>query len=396
MRFTRFLLGKYLFPRGGNLLSLALWISVTGVALGVAQLLLVLAVMSGFLELFEAKYTQITSQLVVLPRGEQEERPEFRQTMEKVPGVTASTPFFLSQGMIIGKGVAGVTLEGISLVESSKVTNWEKILSRESEGALKATEPNWIWLGQGLANKLSVKLGDTVQLLFASKSSETMPFVVRGITKFGIYDHDLRYAYLSLPRLLEITQRDGSEPFYKLKLRDGSDLSTVSQGMQAAVGDTAEVKRWSDINKNIFLAVRHQKQMLFFVLEIVVALAAINVINLLMMSTHQRKRDLAILRAMGMRLREIVAFFVLQGAAVGAAGVAFGIGLGFVICALAERYQPEILSEAIYNVTRLPFKIEWPDVGLIAVVALVVCVLFSLIPAWRAAKLSPVQSLRWE
>lgn len=388
-----FLMRRSLFPKGGSLLSLALWISVAGVALGVAVLMLVLSVMSGFLDFLQNRYTEITSPIVVIPKGGLQNNPDFRKVLETVPGIKAVSPFHLSQSMVIKNGVGGVTLEGISIEDSRKITPWEKIWVVPPD--LDPSIQNWIWIGTGLASKLKIKKGDTVQLMVSGDQMRTEPFIVTGITKFGIYDHDLRYSYIDLKKLQELFNRQAQEPFYKIGL-SGIGIEEASKALKAQLGETASVKKWSDINQNVFLAVRHQKVMLFWVLDIVIALAGMNVINLLMMSTYQRKRDVAILRAMGMRFKSIVLFFVGQGTIVGAIGIGVGVTLGLGLCALVEKFQPAILSEAIYNVTKLPLKVQPSDVGLICIVSLFLCVLFSVVPALKAALSHPVQALRYE
>ncbi|NDG28111.1 MAG: ABC transporter permease, partial [Proteobacteria bacterium] len=378
-----FLLKRYLFPRGGSLLTLALWISIGGVALGVAQLMLVLSVMSGFLEFLQNKYTDITSALVVIPKGERLQEEYFRKTLEKIPGIKAVTPFWLGQAMLVKNGVGGVTLEGISLQDSDRVTDWSRIWVDPPERNA-AQSPRWIWVGKGLADKLKIAKGDTVRVLMGRNRLQTEEFVVTAITKFGIYEHDLRYAYVDLHELQRLFQKVGSEPFYKVALA-GVSLDDAFERVQEQMSKVAGAKRWSDINQNIFKAVRHQKVMLFWVLDIVVALAGMNVINLLMMSTYQRKRDVAILRAMGMRFKSIVLFFMAQGTVVGVLGVGVGIVLGFVLCWLVEHFQPAILSESIYNVSKLPLKVQMADLATISVMAVGLCVLFSVIPALKAA-----------
>lgn len=385
---------RSLFPKGGSLLSLALWISVAGVALGVAMLMLVLSVMSGFLDFLQNKYTDITSPLVVIPRSEKISGVNVKSQLEAIEGIEAVTPFGLSQAMLISNGVGGVTLEGISLADSFRVTDWKRIW-KEAPSDLSPPEKNWIWIGKGLADKLRIKNGDTVQLMLGTDQLQTVPFVVRAVTKFGIHEHDLRYAYIDIDKLQELFIRGKFQPFYKVKLGNVS-VDEAKKRLSEEFGDTVSIKKWSDINQNIFRAVRHQKIMLFWVLDIVVALAGMNVINLLMMSTYQRKRDVAILRAMGMRFKSIVFFFVGQGTLVGAMGVLSGVGLGFGLCHLVERFQPELLSEAIYNVTRLPLKIQVGDLTLVCCVALFLCMVFSVIPALKAALSHPVQALRYE
>jgi lipoprotein-releasing system permease protein len=397
LRTCFFLLRHYLFPRGGHLLSYALWISVVSVAVGIAQLILVLAVMSGFLDLLEKKYTEITSQIVVLPRGSTVHNPAFRKELEVTEGVAAVTPFGLGQGMAIKNGVAGINLEGTDFESSKKVTDWEKVWTVPPLLEIQAKNPQWIWLGSQVAEKLKVKQGETIDVLLPEEGKNTViPFVITGLMKFGIYDHDLHHSVIDLQTFNQHFNRHRLEPMYKVRLKSGARIETVHQDLTKKVGKKAVVKKWNEMHQNLFQAVRHQKGMLFQVLEIVIALAALNVINLLIMSSHQRKRDIAILRAMGFKFAHVVFFFLVQGAVIGGVGIILGIALGKVLCIVVEKFQPAILSEAIYNVTKLPLKSQNSDVAWIAVLSLVICVVFSALPAWRAARQRPVEALRYE
>lgn len=392
-----FLLRRYLFPRSRNLMALALWISVGGVALGIVQLMVVLSVMSGFQNFLKNAYTRITSELVVIPKHPSDSAPDFRLSVTGSPGVAAITPFALGAGMVMKSGVGGAILEGIDLESSRQVTPWEEVWQEAPNWEEQKKTPHWIWLGTQLAKKLKAQSGDTVNILIADGAAKKIvPFKVTGITKFGIYDHDLRYARVDLPALNDLFKRTTLEPMYKVKVKPSASIEGTAEGLKTRLGSGASIKAWHELNQNVFLAVQHQKHLLFLVLEIIVALAAMNVVNLLMMSTHQRKRDIAILRAMGMRFRGVCLFFVAQGTAVGIAGILGGIVLGVGACRLVERFQPSILSEAVYNVTRLPIKVEVWDVTLIAVAAFFLCVVFSLVPALRAALSRPVEALRYE
>jgi lipoprotein-releasing system permease protein len=397
VRACLFLLRHYLFPKGGNLLSFALWVSVVSVALGTAQLILVLSVMSGFLEYLEARYTTITSQVVVRPRKTEKYDPSFRKEIESVSGVRSVTPFGLGQGMLIKTGVSGVNLEGIEWESSQHVTPWKDIWVERPDFEKQKAEPHWIWLGKQLADKVQAKVGDEVQLLLPDEKKQTVvPFRVTGIIKYGIYEQDRRHAIIDMASYNEWFGRFSQQPWYKIKLADGAELEKVALDLREVVDIRGSVQPWYEFHQNVFHAVQHQKKMLFVVLEIIVALAALNVINLLMMSAHHRKRDMAILRAMGFRYRSTVFFFVAQGAAVGISGILFGTGLGWVTCRLFERFQPAILSEEIYNVTRLPLKTNLGDVAAIGVVAFFLCVVFSVLPALKAASQRPVEALRYE
>ncbi len=397
MQATLFLLRRYLFPERSNLTAIALWLSVLGVAIGIVQLMLVLSVMTGFQKFLREHYTAITSEIVVLPRPSESAAPDFRLGLEGTPGVEAATPFGLGAGMLLKNGVGGVVLEGVDLETSGKVTPWDRIWTETPDLVEQGKTPYWIWLGTQLAHKLHIKKLDTVNVLIADgDSKKILPFKVTAITKFGIYDHDLHYARIDLRILNSLFRKTASEPMYKVKVKPSATIEGTSDALKEKLGRTATVKQWSEINQNIFLAVQHQKQLLFLVLEIVIALAAMNVVNLLMMSTHQRKRDVAILRAMGFRFRNVVWFFIGQGAAVGSVGIGLGIIAGVGFCRLVEKYQPSLLSESIYNVTRLPIRVEFMDVTLVSGVAWLLCVVFSLMPALRAALARPVDALRYE
>ena len=391
------LLRRFLLPRAGNLLSFALWLSVAGVALGVVQLMVVLSVMTGFIELFERNYTRISADMIVVPPPEINVTENIPASILGTPGVAALSPAELAQGMIIKNGAGGVVIEGIDRATTDQVTPWKDILEAPPRKDLEAKNPYWIWLGSQLANKLGVKAGDTVEMMVAEgKSRRTIPFVVTAIAKFGIYDHDLRYARVDLDVLNEVFRRHHLEPMYKVKILPDASLDLVAQTLKDRLGKRVNVKKWSEVHQNVFLAVNHQKSLLFLILQIVVGLAAMNVVNLLMMSTHQRRRDIAILRAMGMRFWHVVRFFVLQGAAVGMVGVLAGVLLGFVACELIDVLQPSLLSEKVYNVTRLPLRTRWTDVSLVAASGFILCLVFSFLPAVGAAMSRPVGALRYE
>ncbi len=393
-----FLLKRYLFPKRGSLLTMALWVSVAGVALGIMQLMLVLSVMSGFLKLFERNYTRISSQLVVIPKQKRMGEDVFRQQLLQIPGIEAVTPFGLGQAMVMKDGVGGVTLEGIETLSSQEVTPWKEIWLQEPLWEIQKKNSYWMWMGVQLARKLDVKPGDTVEVLIPSQRSarQVVPFVVTALTKFGIYDHDLRYARVDITSLKEVFRTHHVEPMYKTRLAPSANMDGVALALVREFDSQVETRKWSEIHENIFMAVKHQKQMLFLILEILVALAAVNVVNLLLMSAYHRKRDVAILRALGMRFWKVIVFFVAQGAAVGMAGIVLGVGLGWVACRLTERFQPVVLSERIYNVTRLPFRIEMGDVFIVCGAGFLLCIGFSLIPALGAALARPVTALRDE
>jgi ABC-type lipoprotein release transport system permease subunit len=392
MTAIHFLLRRYFFPNETSLLRAAFWVSVTAIAIGIAQLIIVISVMSGFHSMLKKYYTRITSELIVVPQQEQIASPEFTKTLKNIEEVKFISPIQLGQAMLIKEGVAGVMLEGIDFESSKKITPWDELWVEKPVKASPGTPG--IWVGVQLAKKLNLKLKDKVHILILTpEGKKTFPFEVTAITKFGIYDHDMRYARIDLKVLQKLFHLEHVEPLYKVSTAEDVNLKVLSKKLRKALPNIS-VKKWSDINQNIFLAVEHQKKSLFFILEILIALAAVNVINLIFMNAYNKKKDLAILRAMGMRRRQLFIFFLIQGSLVGIIGITFGLAFGILFCKLAEIFQPHLLNEFIYNTAVLPFEVQLQDILILATASFLICTIMSMIPAYRASRANLVTSLK--
>lgn len=396
MKALYFFLRRSLFPSGGGFLSYSLWVSAIGVSLGIILLMVVLAVMTGFQSYLESHYVRITSDLVVIPKSEGTAL-RLRNALISTEGIEAVSPLAFGQGMVLKNGVVGgITLEGIDWELMAKVTPLHDVWVEPPRPSIQKN-PYWIWLGVQLAKKLNVKVGDEVDLLIVEGDrKKIVPFSVSAITKFGIYDHDLRYAKIHIDTLKDIFRSYQLEPLYKCKIKKPFSIQEVSDNLRSVWGKEIEVREWFSLNRNIFKAVHHQKRMLFLILEILVALSAMNVVNLLMMSSHFRRKDMAILRAMGFRFKDVVFYFLSQGGFVSLVGILLGVGGGSFACLLIDRFQPNLLRESIYNSPKLPILIDWSDVGLITGSAFLLCLIFSVLPSLRAATEKPVESLRYE
>ncbi len=387
------LLKKTWLPERKSILSFALWIAVFGVTLGVIQLTVVLAVMTGFQNLLQRNYTRISSEIVVIPKTMPDSKPDMIRSLSGVPSVQAVSPFLMAAGMLIKEGVAGAVLEGVDYDSSKRVTPWQEIWLEEPLWDLQKSNPQWIWVGEQLARKLNLTRGATVDLLIAEgEERRTVPFVVTAITKFGIYDHDMRYAQIDFSTLQTLFKKQKLEPMYKV-LTTG-EVDSSAHEIKQMLGQAAAVKKWSDINQNIFLAVEHQKGMLHVILQLIIALAAVNVMNLLIMNSQSRKKEIAILKALGVRANTLVIYFVGHGLLVGVIGITLGLFFGTLFCRFAEWLQPTLLSESIYNVSKLPFQVNAMDSLWIAIGSMLICGIFSVIPALRAAYAKPINTLR--
>lgn len=392
-----FLLRKTFLPQERfSFFSIAFWISVTGVALSVALLVVVLSVMSGFQDIFKQSYVRMTSDAIVLPKGNFVAESELQKSILDTRGVRATSPFLLGQAMILYEGKSGgVTLEGIDLKSSLQVTPWKEIWVSGPDWALQEKTPNWIWLGKSLAEKLKITPGKTVHLFLPEKEQPLKPFVVTAITKFGIYNQDLRFAIIDRHRFSELGQSQDNSLF-KVKWDTGVPYEQLMKNLRKNLSGRVSLKRWSDVHQNIFQAIEHQKGWLFLILEIIVILAVLNVVNLLLMQAHQKKKALAILRATGFSKTLVLQFFLWQGLLVGILGTLIGNLLGLFLCRVLEKIQPSLISESIYNVTKLPFANRLSDMMAISAGSLFICFIFSLWPAVKTSREPIVQVLKNE
>jgi lipoprotein-releasing system permease protein len=394
-----FILRKYWWPERGGLVGFGVWISVVGVALSVALLMVVLAIMSGFTEIFQRNYTRIESDIVVAPYSSAEISGEIASALNAEAAVQAFTPIKLSQGMVLKNGVGGVVLEGVDWKTTGQVTPWNELWVEKPKdyGKPFPQEAHWIWLGEPLAKKLRVHAGDWVDVLITDgRARRVIPFLVTGISKLGMYDHDMRFARMDLQVLDDLFRKYGLEPRYKVKLKKGADINVVAKRLAGRLKGRATVKKWSELHVTVLQAVEHQKKMLYLILQILVGLAAMNVVSLLLVTAHLRRKELAVMRAMGMRAHQLFELFILQGLGVGVIGVGVGMALGGAVCFLFQNFQPSFLSESVYNVTRLPLDVRPWDLVWISCGGLIISVLFSAIPAWSLIRQQPLEVLKQE
>jgi lipoprotein-releasing system permease protein len=394
-----FILRKYWIPERRSLFGFGVWISVAGVALSVALLLVVLSIMSGFSLLFQKNYTRIESDMVVVPHSATQVTAEITKVLSEEPAIAAFTPIKLSQGMVMKNGVGGVVLEGVDWATAPKVTPWADLFVAKPKdfGQPLPKDSNWIWLGEPLAKKLRVKQGESVDVLITDGSARrVVPFVVTGISKLGMHDHDLRFARVDLRMIDDLFRKYNLEPRYKVKLKRGADLNRTARKVAMKLKGKASVKKWSDLHVTVLQAVEHQKTMLYLILQILVGLAAMNVVSLLLVIAHLRRKELAVMRAMGMRAHQLFQLFLLQGFGVGVMGVVLGIGLGLLVCAAFENFQPAFLSESVYNVTRLPMDIRLSDILWISLGGVGISLVFSAIPAINLIRRQPLEVLKQE
>ncbi|MEO5330668.1 MAG: lipoprotein-releasing ABC transporter permease subunit [Magnetococcus sp. YQC-5] len=391
-------------------ISVITFLSMGGVALGVAALITVLAVMTGFREELQKQILGVTSYVTV--RAVSGNLDHYRQVMEQsatVQGVTAVAPYITNQAMISHLGrSAGVVLRGIDPVLEAKVSSLARNIKR---GRLEDMPAYGIIVGKRLAQHLYIELYDRVTVTVAVSTVTavgTMPrmkrFKVVGIFDSGMYEYDNALAYIPLGDAQRLLRMDDTVTGVELKTVTPETAFTVSKELRQLFGSLFQVQDWMEMNRNFFRALQMEKAVMFVILMLVVLVAAFNIISSLIMVVMEKGREIAILKTMGARSSGIMAIFIINGGVIGVFGTLSGLALGLLLSlnlektlrALEKIFGIQLISGDVYFIDHVPATVLPSDVIWVAGLSLLISLLATLYPAWRAARVDPVEGLRYE
>ncbi|NGX16727.1 lipoprotein-releasing ABC transporter permease subunit [Wenzhouxiangella sp. XN24] len=412
-RWSWFVGARYLRARTTNrFVSFISSISIVGVALGVAVLIVVLSVMNGFETELRTRILALTSHASLESFGDGlADWERVRAEVEANPDVTAVAPYVLGEAMLLqGEAVSGAIVRGIVPAEERRVSALgEKLLS----GTLDDLAPgDWnIILGSALARELRVGVGDRVVLAIsqgtvtpAGLAPRLRRFTVSGIFEAGMYEFDRGLAFVHLEDAARLWRMESRVTGLRLALDDMFLAPEVSRRVAMELGGGFYVSDWTRQHVNFFRSIQLSKQMMFTILLLVVAVAAFNIVSTLVMVVKDKQGDIAILRTLGASPRGIMRVFVIQGALIGVAGTLAGLLLGTVLAlnieqlvrALEAAVGTTFLAADVYFISDLPAELRLGDVLRICGTALVLAVLSTIYPAWRAARSQPAEALRHE
>ncbi len=400
-------------PGGGNrFISFISLISMLGLALGVAALIVVLSVMNGFQKELRTRILGVASHAQI--SGADGEMENWQQAMDAVvrhPRVVAAAPYVQQQGMLSFDGqVKGVLVRGILPVEEDRVADFA---GHMKTGALEQLQPGefGIILGAELAYALRAFTGDKVTLIApqgmvtpAAVLPRLKQFTVVGIFEVGMFEYDSGLALLHMADAQKLYQMDERVSGVRLKLDDLFAAPTVVRELAGGLGQDLRVSDWTKNHANFFRAVAIEKNMMFLILLLIVAVAAFNIVSTLVMTVTDKRADIAILRTLGASPGSIMRIFILQGTLIGVIGLVMGIGGGVALALNVDVVVPflermlgmQFLAKDVYYISDLPSDLHWSDVWIIAVVSFTLTVLATLYPSWRAARVNPAEALRYE
>ncbi|MEW5724211.1 MAG: lipoprotein-releasing ABC transporter permease subunit [Thermodesulfobacteriota bacterium] len=398
--------------RRQTFISLITLISMGAVALGVAAMIVILAVMSGFENDLKSKILDVNSHVVVLREnqaltGHEELAPRIRS----VPGVVSVEPFIFGQVMISAMGnVAGAVLRGVD----PGLTAANGHLSRTlREGNLSTLRDGFegpegpapgVILGRELAKRLALIQGDLVKIIsplgrvtpLGNRAPRVKEFRLAGQFESGMYDYDSTFAYVSLKEAQEFLSLGEAVTGLEVKVADIYRAREVKERILERLGPSYAAKDWMEMNKNLFSALWLEKVTMFIILTLTILVAAFNIIATLTMVVMEKARDIAILKAMGATGRLLMKVFIFQGLVIGGLGTVIGLMGGVGVCELLAEYEIVHMPENVFYMTKLPVLMKPLDVALITCAAVLISFLATLYPAWQASRLDPVEAMRYE
>ncbi|MBF0625916.1 MAG: lipoprotein-releasing ABC transporter permease subunit [Magnetococcales bacterium] len=386
-------------------------LSMAGIALGVAALIVVLAVMTGFKEELQRQILGVTSHVVVQGPGGRVTDPEALVALAlTIPEVTGAAPYVLKQAMILmGNNASGVMVRGIDPLREAQVSSLQANLTT---GALADLPGFGIILGVRLAFSLNVEVGDAVTLVAPVgnvTAMGTLPrlkrFRVVGIFDSGMYEYDNSLAYIDLADAQTFFRYENRQVTgVEIKTRHPDRAMAVRKALEQRIDRHHWARDWEQMNASFFRALQIEKATMFVILFLVVVVAAFNIISSLIMVVMEKGRDIAVLKTLGAGSGGIMAIFIINGGVIGLAGTLSGLGLGLLLAHNLEAvlawveatFGIQILSGEVYFIDHLPSVVKESDVVWITAISLLISLAATLYPAWRASRVDPVETLRYE
>lgn len=381
-------------------------ISVGGVAVGVMALLVVLSVMSGFHEDLQKKILGVNAHIVILSfKGAIPEYPAVMDRLEGEKDIVSSSPFVLGQVMVSsGKRAHGVFLRGITPETEIHTTELTRHMKEGSiENLSKKGDMPGIIIGKELSSSLGVFQGDIINVLSPigkigplGMLPKIRQFRVAGIFEVGMFEYDSNLVLTHLSAAQDFFDMKDEVTGIQLKLDDIYTAASVREKLQDKFSFPLYARDWMQMNKNLFSALKLEKFAMFVILILIILVASFNIVSNLIMNVIEKKREIAILKAMGATDRGIMAIFMLQGFVIGLVGTIIGVVGGYLLSYILNTYQIIKLPADVYYLSHLPVRMNFSDFATVSLSALIISFLATIYPAWQAARLNPVEPLRYE
>jgi lipoprotein-releasing system permease protein len=407
--------------RSNRFISFISGVSMLGIALGVAALIIVLSVMNGFQKEVRDRMLSVVSHIEVFAPGGAS-LPDANRTLAEVkahPQVIGAAPFIAAQALVArGEDMKGAIIRGIDPALEPQVTDitggkkdieGAKAQALQNLQQLKSGEFG-IVLGIELARNLGARMGEKVTLIApggqvtpAGVVPRLKQFTVVGVFDSGHYEYDATLAMVHVDDAARVFRLEGPTGV-RVKLKDLHEARSVGSELTVKLSGGEVVRDWTRQNRTWFAAVQLEKRMMFIILTLIVAVAAFNLISTLVMTVQDKRADIAILRTLGASPTSIMKIFVVQGALVGVIGTLTGLALGLLVAFnidvivpfLESVFRASFLPRDVYLISQMPSDPQWADIMPVGVISLVLAFAATLYPSWRASRVNPAEALRYE
>ncbi len=400
---------KYLLAkRKQTFISIITVISVSGVAIGVMALIIVLAVMNGFEREVKDRILGATAHVHVTSlEGSVSDPFALARRVDAMDGVVAASPYLFSQVMISsGTASTGAILRGVDIPTVGKVTRLPRDIRKGKLEDLAKKTPSGlpgIILGKELAANLDVSPGDLVEILVPGGNITPMGafpgiarFRVAGLSESGMYEYDSSFAYVSLAEAGRLMGMEGRATGLEVKVDDIYQAGRIATRIREALGYPYWAKDWMQSNRNLFSALKLEKVVMFIILVLIVMVAAFNIISTLIMVVMDKTRDIAVLMTLGATRKMVRKIFALEGLLIGLAGTVAGSVLGTLLCFLLRRYEFIRLPSDVYYISTLPVDLSPGILILVGASSILICFLATLYPSRQASLIDPAEAIRYE
>lgn len=409
MSYERFIAQRYLgSKRQMRFINIITYVSVVGITVGVAALLVVLSVFNGFNSVVTNVLVGFDPHVKITPaRGKSVSLSDsLIQILEREKRIVAWSPFIASKALLMTaqvnrvvfvKGVVDSMVGSVSGVRDRIVLG--DLVFHDTQGS------DGIVLGMGLADRMSATVGSELTLVSpVGVDAMLLQFgqpLMKKCTVEGIYDsynkdYDTHYAFISLEAAQKLFDYRNEVSGVELRLRNINDAEIVKSTLQSELGSNYTISTWYDLHRDLYSVMKIERWVAYLILCLIVGVATFNVLGSLTMGVIEKRRDIGILKSLGATKRSIMRVFVFEGLLVGTIGTFLGLFIGFVVCYLQITYQLFPLDPTVYIIPSIPVEIRWTDFLAVSGASMLLSTIASLYPAIRAAKLQPVEAIRWE
>ena len=421
MRYELFLSLRYLRARRREVfISLITMISMVGVMIGVMTLNIVLAVMTGFEEDLRDRILGFNPHVVISSlQGFVDGYTDVVAAVGQLPDVVAVAPFVYGQVMVsAGQSVSGSLVRGVDPSLASAVVDigahlsfgevgqlgQKQELTFQTEDTVQTVQLSGVLVGHELARQLGVFVGDPINIISPLSTTpgplgvvpRVKRFVIVGVFDAGMFEYDSALIYMSLADAQQFFTLGEQVTGVEVKLRDVYQAQTVARELESVLGFPYTARDWTEVNSNIFAALKLEKVVYFIVLLLIVLVAAFNIIATLIMVVMEKRKDIAVLKSMGATGQAMSRVFIYKGLIIGVVGTLMGTLLGWVGCWLLDRYEFIELPKDVFYVSTLPVKVYAENFFIVGVASVMICLLATIYPARQAARLAPVEVIRYE